>query len=265
MKNVLRFVSNSLLGVLPSVALVAISLPGQAAILAPGSTIYGKTLGDWSAEWWKYIFSVPIDQNPQFNNNGEKEGNGQSGSVFFLAKGPTDQSNLVERTITISADKAIFFPILNAENDNIGRPFPLTVEELREEIAQIEVFATDMYLNINGVEVPSSELFTHREISPVFGFTLPENNIYNLDDPVPAGFYEPAVSDGYWIMLEPLSPGQHTLTFGGTFTFPDNSTQTGGYQYNIRVVPVPEPTVTLGLLTIGLIGAASTLKRFQKQ
>ncbi|HBL59147.1 MAG TPA: hypothetical protein DDZ80_11700 [Cyanobacteria bacterium UBA8803] len=33
----------------------------------------------------------------------------------------------------------------------------------------------------------------------------------------------------------------------------------------MRVVPVPEPTVTLGLLTIGLIGAASTLKRKQKQ
>lgn len=260
MANVLQLMSKSILGILPAVALVVISLPGQAAILAPGSTAYGKTLGEWSAEWWKYIFSLPIDQNPQFDNKGEKEGNGQSGPVFFLAKGPTGQSNFVERTITVSADKAIFFPILNAESDNIGRESPLTVEELRDEIAQIEVFATDMYLNIDGVEIPKAELFTHREVSPVFGFTLPENNILDF----PAGFYEPAVSDGYWFMLEPLAAGQHTLTFGGTFTFPDNSTATGNYKYNINVAPVPEPTVTLGLLALGTLGASSALKRRQK-
>jgi hypothetical protein len=26
-----------------------------------------------------------------------------------------------------------------------------------------------------------------------------------------------SISDGYWVMLKPLSPGQHTIRFGGSF------------------------------------------------
>ena len=33
---------------------------------------------------------------------------------------------------------------------------------------------------------------------------------------VPAGTYSPVVGDGYYVMLAPLSSGQHTLSFSGT-------------------------------------------------
>jgi hypothetical protein len=43
----------------------------------------------------------------------------------------------------------------------------------------------------------------------------------------------PAASDGYWLMVEPLSPGKHTINFGGT-------TQSGfqlDITYELTVVP----------------------------
>jgi len=41
--------------------------------------------------------------------------------------------------------------------------------------------------------------------------TLPVNNIY--PGTPPAGTYSPVVSDGYYLMLVPLSTGTHTIHF----------------------------------------------------
>ena len=32
---------------------------------------------------------------------------------------------------------------------------------------------------------------------------------------MPAGRYRPAVADGFYLLLAPLKPGVHTVTFGG--------------------------------------------------
>ncbi len=59
---------------------------------------------------------------------------------------------------------------------------------------------------IHGKKV--DELASFRAQSPVFGFTLPAGNVLGVDQG--AGFL---VSDGYWLMLRPLSPGKHRIHF----------------------------------------------------
>ena len=47
--------------------------------------------------------------------------------------------------------------------------------------------------------------------------TFSDNNIpqfFGFD--VPAGTYSPFVGDGFYLMLKPLTPGQHTLRFHGS-------------------------------------------------
>ena len=34
-----------------------------------------------------------------------------------------------------------------------------------------------------------------------------------------AGTYDPAVQDGYYLLFDPLTPGEHTIKFGGTGNF----------------------------------------------
>jgi hypothetical protein len=50
----------------------------------------------------------------------------------------------------------------------------------------------------------------------------------------PTTFVFPAASDGYWLMLEPLPPGNHIINFGG-------ASKDGTFQiditYEIKVVP----------------------------
>jgi hypothetical protein len=63
---------------------------------------------------------------------------------------------------------------------------------------------------IHGKKV--DELASFRAQSPVFGFTLPAGNLFGVDQG--AGFL---VSDRYWLMLRPLSPGKHKIYFEGAY------------------------------------------------
>jgi hypothetical protein len=47
--------------------------------------------------------------------------------------------------------------------------------------------------------------------APAFSLTFPDDNFFGL----PAGTYAPAVTDGVYLLLAPLTPGAHTITFGG--------------------------------------------------
>src|SRR5437868_1105498 len=51
-------------------------------ILPVQSKPYGKSYGEWSAEFWKWEFSLPINQHPLFDTADCSAG--QSGQVWFL-------------------------------------------------------------------------------------------------------------------------------------------------------------------------------------
>ncbi|MFN9671560.1 MAG: PEP-CTERM sorting domain-containing protein [Microcystis sp.] len=54
-----------------------------------------------------------------------------------------------------------------------------------------------------------------------------------------------------------FTPSTHTLIIKSPIT----STSSGGQEIPFNVKPCPEPTSTIGLLALGTLGAASTLKR----
>ena len=66
----------------------------------------------------------------------------------------------------------------------------------------------------------------------------------------------PGVADGFWLMAEPLNPGEHTIEFGGVIpTFGSEQDNT----YTVTVVPVPEPGAVIGLIAV--IGTGLGLRR----
>jgi len=69
---------------------------------------------------------------------------------------------------------------------------------------------TDLSLTIDGVAVASPQRF--RVHSPVFQFTAAEGNVFG----VPVGTTR-SVAECYWVLIRPLSPGTHTISFGGAF------------------------------------------------
>jgi hypothetical protein len=86
-------------------------------VLPPQSSSHGQTYGEWAADWWTWVQSIPADINPVLDATGADAAVDQTGSVWFLAG---SFSGDAERTVTIPTGKALFFPIIN----NIWVNFP---------------------------------------------------------------------------------------------------------------------------------------------
>ena len=190
-----------------------LSAPGHSANLyAPHAMVRGESSSAWTADWWKWVLSFPVSSNPDFDTTGASGSVGDVGKVFFL--GGTF-GGTYNRTLTVPTGTPIFFPVVNFLNDEVGRPTPVPVSQLRTEAAATEDAATGLFATEDGQAIANVK--DHREISPVFSYTLPaRDNVYQFFGVDVSGTQSPAVSDGYWIMLKPLGPGQHVITFGGS-------------------------------------------------
>jgi hypothetical protein len=80
-----------------------------------------------------------------------------------------------------------------------------------------------------------NDLFGYRATSPLFTFTA-DPSLVALD-PCVTGTPQFGVTDGYWLMLNPLPPGQHTIFSRGQIDFGGGSTFESQVTYNITVVP----------------------------
>jgi hypothetical protein len=200
----------------------------------PNSNPYGLSYGEWSAKWWQWILQIPAATNPNLDTTGANCAEGQSGQVWFLGGSFGTLPADIVRDCTIPAGKSILTPVLNYaagaalfDCDGPAAPYNIPcasftfggktgVDALREE-ARVSINATAIpeVVSLDGVRL--SELASYRAQSPVFSFSLTINNIISylagIPDFQPPGTYTPAVSDGYWVMFTPLTPGRHTIIF----------------------------------------------------
>ena len=208
-------------------------------VFQPGSRPYGKTFGEWSAEWWKWAYSVPVDENPLFDETGENAAQGQSGQVFYLA-GVFNVSGSATRSVTVPPGKALFFPLINNEWDNYCPPVdpPMDESQLLGLVNENLDMVTDLFCEVDGASIP--ELFAYRVTSSSFDVTFPDNNLFQLFgcDHMTAGTYSGFVSGGYYIMLSPLPKGLHTIRFGGSVGDPPFFTL--DITYHLLVAPPEE-------------------------
>ncbi|MBV9179570.1 MAG: hypothetical protein JO327_12115 [Nitrososphaeraceae archaeon] len=170
-----------------------------------GSKLYGLTAGEWTAKWWQWALSIPKSNSPFSDKTGQNCGLNQNGPVWFLA-GTTGGSQ--ERTCTIPAGKAILFPIVNNECSTAEYPADKTESALRSCATGFIDHTTTLQTSVDGINL--NNLKQYRIQSPLFNFIFPKDNIYGVA-PGPTQ----AVSDGYWILLQPLSPGKHNIHFNG--------------------------------------------------
>jgi hypothetical protein len=168
----------------------------------------GKTYGEWSANWWQYVLSIPAADNPLLDETGENCALDQDpdSPVFFLV-GALGGS-ITRDQCTVPAGKVLFFPLLN--NLFVRTESHETEDLMRNRLTGGVKATTELHASIDGVPVDDlGALF--RTVSPAFYITLPEGNLFGA--PSGTNF---AVADGHYLMVPPLSPGTHTINFGGT-------------------------------------------------
>jgi hypothetical protein len=130
--------------------------------------------------------------------------------------------------------KFLFFPIVNCNWIHIPEGLPgadtkTTVDEVWDALqSPIDGCgrrdnASELKATVDGVDIggltnaATSPFYTCAGpknkgcAAPAFNITLSTKNIFGL----PAGTYGPGVGDGYYILLAPLRPGMHTLTWSG--------------------------------------------------
>lgn len=198
------------------------------------SVVGGNSMEDWAVTNWKMTFETPVHgsdgvsiRNPAFDETGDQAAQGNLDGAFMLF-GTITGGNVVRSNVSIPAGKPIFVPIAGIEFSNYDTPnadFSLPGTYTQAELAQFAKLSAlsiasrgELHVNIDGR--PVATLAAHREFAPIH-YTLPdEDNVlqnFGLDFTGPVD----ASVDGYYVMLKPLSPGEHTINMGSTIPHND--------------------------------------------
>jgi hypothetical protein len=205
----------------------------EAQLFTLGSTPFGTPYNEWTSRWWTWLISIPLSESPAADNTGQYCAKNQSGPVWFLAG--AFQGSAV-RTCEIPAGKAILFSGFNAECSFAEYPNLRTDSELSQCAREAIDAVTFVQASVDGIQIQNIS----RVQSPPFNVTFPEQNVFGVQ----AGPTR-AVSDGYWIFLEPLSPGNHQINFKGAlvdYTTTGIVSVTNDVTYHLSVVEVPQGT-----------------------
>ena len=218
-----RYQSVTLLGRVAFASLFVLAVLGvgrhaaadeEPRIAPPNSHVQGRTYSEWAAAWWRWAVTAPTSINPVLDTTGADCAVGQSGSVWFLAGifGP----GAVTRTCRVPAGYSLFFPIVNIAYFAFSNDPPETRTEqfVRSQVTCVEG-ATDLHASVDGREVNDVAAFLEQSV--LFEVQLPSDNVFGLTAAdVPGLLLTPSVDEGFYLFVEPLSPGHHTVKFGGT-------------------------------------------------
>lgn len=196
------------------VAVLALALTLTANIASAQSAYPPPSL--LAAKWWQWALETPASQSPLTDQTGQFGAlNQPSGTLWFLAG---NEGGTTVRRVTIPASKALFFPIANVFDVESGTAIPAgtNVFSVKQPLQVAQRFvssaiatAHDLSCSVDGTPVAITT--ANLEQSVPFTLLLPADTILG----VPAGIYYPAVDSGYYVLLNPLSPGQHTIHFSG--------------------------------------------------
>ncbi len=185
----------------------------EAPVLPPRSHPHGKSFSEWAAGWWRWALAQPASTSPLLDPTGAFCASGQTGKVWFLA-GLFNESGEVTRSCTVPPGTMIFFPIVNTFYcaAPFDPPEQQTEEYVLEQVSSFPETVSGLGATIDGNPV---DLDPYLVQSVFFEVELPEDNIF--EDPDLAQYvFRPCADVGYYLMLHPLSAGQHTIHFEGS-------------------------------------------------
>ena len=196
-------------------ALFLISASGVAAdpvgpVLPPDSLVADRDLASYAQDWWQWAFSMPTDQSPIRDTDGRLCGVNQDGPVWYLAGG--FGTARIHRSCTVPAGRFLFFPIINTVVTTAPGQ-TRTCDEVRAEAARNNDRFVHLMVEIDGVRMPDLQ---QTRIAPTTCFDLAGRASPDLE---PRSLY-PTATDGFWVMLSPLPPGDHRLEFQAFYTNP---------------------------------------------
>jgi hypothetical protein len=199
--------------------------PGS--VVRPEVGAYGTTYDELAGAWWNWALAGPTAETPVLDPDGRYCAVRQSGKIWFLAGnfgGAFGEPNPTFRSCRVPPGKALFFPIFHSlfwypeDGSSVGEVRPKAVDAIEG--------ATSFTVTIDGV--PVADPFAYRAGSPPggFQFNIVPGSITETDFGYSPGPRFPAVADGYWMLVRPLSPGHHTIRI--------QASASGGFELDVN-------------------------------
>jgi hypothetical protein len=91
------------------------------------------------------------------------------------------------------------------------------VQDLHNVATKDQDSVNSLYLKVDDKEYSYEDLLKYRSHSDVFDVVFPANGIYGVTKEGPSK----AVSDGFYILTEPVQAGNHTIHFKSSLICPD--------------------------------------------
>jgi hypothetical protein len=178
------------------------------ALDAGANSLNGNTLAALTIQFWRWFYSIPLDVNPVMDTSGANCGINQAGDFWFLA-GP---GGTFEETCTIPAGTTIVSGVNEFLDDY---PCPPSIPQQPAPGQSLENFLLiDAATYIDPISQPAAKLdgkslTVQRVKTQIFSFTAPAD-LVGFDECV-TGSPQLAVSDGYFVFIQPLKRGKHVL------------------------------------------------------
>lgn len=201
----MKLLFSTALAILFSAGVQASSL--EEYMVYPSDYVDGKPVSDYINTWWQWTYSMPTESSPVLDETGEMCDAGQRGAVWFLAGGYG--TSKINRNCKIPEDKYIFFPVINM----LYRPRKedaVTCDYAKKQAAlnNDHLFSIEVSLDSITAWNPANTRIASENCFDLLGLVPEEDN--------PPKIY-PAATDGYWVMLRPLSKGTHILKFSAKY------------------------------------------------
>lgn len=220
-------------------------------VLEPTDSVGGKSISAWTGEWYNWAYSFPAALGDPIDDvDGSLASLYQSPPVFQVAG---TYGTTVTRSFSVWPNDHLLIPLVNAFTLNFSDPVDVPSSEI--DFVQDFINGVDhLFFEVNGVSVGDTAYLKRYFQAETFTYRSSGGNVYGD----PAGLW-PNYIEGFWIMLEPLEPGNYTFRFGG-----GNSTAAFDVDVTAHVVVLPEPSTCI----VGVILAGSSLcvrRRFGSQ
>jgi hypothetical protein len=198
----------------------------------------GQTIAKWTQDWWTWALNSSTTDSPFTQPDGTHvaANHNDDGGVFFIAG--VQQS----APFDVPLGKALLVPVINfidtapelLPNKNKADPNNPSFNNAIHATENANIKADDaslsgLFAKVDGVSVPNlasylvdSSFFDPGTAQP--GKLAMDYFGLNPFEGTPLG---PAKSGGAWLMLDNLTPGSHTLDFGG------HSSAFGGFDLHV--------------------------------
>ena len=222
----------------------AFALPSSAESVPrvdpPHAMVAGRTIGEWTGDWWRSAISAVDFPFPANVSQPGALGNFR-GPVFFAVASPGP--GVTTYTYTVPRGKHVLLPLYTYSWAIQTSSDPCSDVHCAHALVDSWVHATtSMKVGIDGE--PIRNLFSHYEATPDFSaVSVPVAGWWAGGDPALAGLWH-VFASGYWLMLEPLSPGRHVVSI--TVTAPYSCADCGA----IPSPGPPEVSATMLILTV---------------